>query len=376
VSKKSKSVPKQGPTTRKIRVGITIPTHANDEQAVWSNGLFQNAVFLYRSLKNLPNVAPRVLGSYSLAKKLDLEWTGEGPGYCDVIIEVCTRLSPSAAAAHHVKGGKVVLYMPGNQMMTNLETLTGQVSVSGADIPNSAYDAVWLQAHIADTNLSYFAAAYRCPIELAPVVWEPTFIRDQAPPDWCYVAGRARKKVGVFEPSVSVVKTPHIPLLIAERCNRLEPEQGPVISELHLYSAYHLGDDPTFTSMLDKCWAIKDRTTLRPRVPSWAAFQDIDCVVSHTFENGLNYNWYEALYGGWPLLHNSQFLKAGYYYPDFNIHEGANLLWNVLRKHDDLETREMYGKASYNFLSQLHPKVVAPEYGRLIENLFTKRVLQ
>lgn len=374
MSKKSKIVSKEHPHGRRIRVGITIPNHANDEQAIWGNGMFQNAVFLYRSLQHLENVKPFVLGSHALAKKMELEWAGQITGYCDVVIEVCGQLSPNAAAAHHVKGGKLVLYVAGNQMMANLESLTGQSS--GADIPNRAYDAIWLQPHIATTNLSYFAAAYRCAIDMCPVVWEPSFITRQAPQGWGYAPGRTFKKVGVFEPSVSVVKTPHIPLLIAEKCNRLEPEQGPAISELHLYAAYHLADDPVFMSMLDKCTAIKDQTTLRPRVPAWAALQDVDCVVSHTFENGLNYNWYEALYGGWPLLHNSQHVKAGYPYMDFNVHEGANLLWNVLKKHDDPEVMSLYREAARTWLSTLHPQNVYQEYGRLVQNLFTKRVLQ
>ena len=42
-----------------------------------------------------------------------------------------------------------------------------------------------------------------------------------------------------------------------------------------------------------------------------------DAVVTHHWENGLNYLYYEVLHGGYPLVHNSACLKDwGYYYPD------------------------------------------------------------
>ena len=34
-----------------------------------------------------------------------------------------------------------------------------------------------------------------------------------------------------------------------------------------------------------------------------------DGIVSHHWENGQNYLYYEALYGGYPLIHNSEFIR-------------------------------------------------------------------
>jgi hypothetical protein len=60
-----------------------------------------------------------------------------------------------------------------------------------------------------------------------------------------------------------------------------------------------------------------------------------DCVVSHQWENAQNYLYYEALHGGYPLVHNSEILRDyGYYYPDFDTHEGGQALLRAFDGHD------------------------------------------
>ena len=60
-----------------------------------------------------------------------------------------------------------------------------------------------------------------------------------------------------------------------------------------------------------------------------------DIVVSHHWENGLNYLLYDALYGNYPLVHNSPFLRdVGYYYPDFEIFDAARAIATAAQTHD------------------------------------------
>ena len=62
--------------------------------------------------------------------------------------------------------------------------------------------------------------------------------------------------------------------------------------------------------------------------------QHANAVVSHHWENGLNYLYYDILYGGYPLIHNSTFIKDfGYYYPDFNPIAGGDVLLDALENH-------------------------------------------
>ena len=62
----------------------------------------------------------------------------------------------------------------------------------------------------------------------------------------------------------------------------------------------------------------------------------VDVVVSHQWENGLNYAYNDALYGGYPFIHNSKFLPkgVGYYYDQFDAKEGAKVLLDVIYHHD------------------------------------------
>ena len=61
-----------------------------------------------------------------------------------------------------------------------------------------------------------------------------------------------------------------------------------------------------------------------------------DIVVSHQWENGLNYAYNDALYGGYPFIHNSKLLPkgVGYYYDQFDAFEGARVLLDVIDNHD------------------------------------------
>jgi hypothetical protein len=59
-------------------------------------------------------------------------------------------------------------------------------------------------------------------------------------------------------------------------------------------------------------------------------------VVTHHWENGLNYLYYDVLYGGYPLVHNSEFLAdVGYYYESFDAEAGGEALIRALTTHDD-----------------------------------------
>ncbi len=59
-------------------------------------------------------------------------------------------------------------------------------------------------------------------------------------------------------------------------------------------------------------------------------------IVSHQIENELNYLYFEALYLGLPLIHNSNLLSSyGYYYPKNDTQMAANQLKNAFLNHED-----------------------------------------
>lgn len=89
-----------------------------------------------------------------------------------------------------------------------------------------------------------------------------------------------------------------------------------------------------------------------------------DIVVSHQWENELNYLYYDVLYGGYPLVHNSTMLKCGYYFEAFDADSGAEILLDVLRNHD--HRADEYREKAKAFLATVG--VDYPENIRLYEN--------
>ena len=78
------------------------------------------------------------------------------------------------------------------------------------------------------------------------------------------------------------------------------------------------------------CWG--QSNYCRARFPVYELLgQFVDTVVVHHWENGLNYLYYDVLYGGYPLIHNSEFLKdVGYYFDAFDVQSGASR-WSARR---------------------------------------------
>ena len=82
--------------------------------------------------------------------------------------------------------------------------------------------------------------------------------------------------------------------------------------------------------------------------------------------------YYEALYGGFPLVHNSPFLKdVGYYYEDFDIDDGVHALERAVFEHDN--SIKNYQKKANAFLSTINPnnQIVIDEYDKEIRRLFS-----
>ena len=97
-----------------------------------------------------------------------------------------------------------------------------------------------------------------------------------------------------------------------------------------------------------------------------------DAVVTHHWENGLNYLYYEVLYGAYPLIHNSEFLKDyGYYYRDFDAESGADALLRAFDEHD--RNLEDYRRRNAPLLRRLDP--TTPETIDVHEQLMARIAL-
>ena len=106
---------------------------------------------------------------------------------------------------------------------------------------------------------------------------------------------------------------------------------------MQVLNTLHLKDHPTMLYLANSLDLVRQHKATFHGRNDFAGFmvQFADAVVSHQWQNDQNYGYLDALYGNYPLVHNSPWLRdAGYYYPDFDIAAGAAQLREAVRSHD------------------------------------------
>nr|WP_062605465.1 DUF2827 domain-containing protein [Caballeronia calidae] len=338
-----------------MRVGISVVTHHG--QNIWQNGLGQNVIFFAEVLQKLPfvesvslidvgdqNAMPPQVATAS--KGLHIMCIQEATDAVEVVFEMGGALDTQWLDLMRARGKKVVYYCCG-------QPYVGLVEAPVFDKPlhfmrPERYDEVWLMPKDR-LSVPMMRTLHRCDVHLIPFIWHPqllerriaevnehgltygyqkrTDVALQGPP---HTQGF---RVAMFEPNISVVKTSSIPMLVCEEAYRADPSS---VSHMHVLNTLHMKDHPTLTYMANSLNIVKDsKATFHGRndIAGFMA-QFADAVVSHQWGNDQNYLYLDVLYGGYPLVHNSQWLDAGYYYPGFNAQEGGRQLLRAAREHD------------------------------------------
>jgi hypothetical protein len=328
-----------------MRIGITF--FLKKESSIWSNGATQNCVFLWMLLHAAGHQVFAINGGDADATPpammlrsvpgLDFVRLPEVVDHLDLLIEAGSQVYASDVARVQSHGGRCVTYKVGNAYVIDNERVIHNKS-AGAIFNGSRFDEVWTNPQHMRTCASYWETCYRCPVRCLPHIWEPTFI-DAAIREFPetlhfgYQPGPSRKRVGIFEPNFNIVKTCTIPLLVCEQAYRRAPY---LIGDVFVTNAEQLKSHLTFdrfASHLDIVRAGLASFEGRYNTP-WFLAKHTDIVVAHQWENALNYAYYDALYGGYPLVHNSEMIPLGYRYDGFDATSGADALIKAMTTHD------------------------------------------
>lgn len=333
-----------------MRIGISVITHSG--QNIWENGLGQNVIFLARLFQRLPFVSSVVLldvGDQSaMPQQVDTGGMGlrllraeQAGDEVDVIVEMAGALPPQWLALQRARGKKVVYYCAG-------QPFAGLVESSVFDKPShfgraDRCDEVWVLPEYA-MFASFQRVMHRCPVRVIPYLWHPQFIAQriaevtQSGYHFGWQAGVPRNglRVAIFEPNVSVAKTSSISMLACDEAYRAD--RGSV-AMMHVLNTLHLKDHPTMLYLANSLDLVKEHKAVflgRHDIVGFMA-QSADAVLSHQWTNDQNYSYLDALYGDYPLVHNSPWLHgfgAGYYYPGFEAAEGGRQLRIAAAEHD------------------------------------------
>ena len=331
-------------------IGITIFVGRDNDLGLYENGLRQNVLFLYQLFAAAPGCRRVHLLNHG-----DGEFAGWPPGLgmegvpvvrtatvaddLDIIIVIGASIEVGELRALRQRGIRIVGYKGGNGAVISLEAITASPARSDAEryMDFNCYDALWMTPQHLHTYAGWCRTIYRVPVETVPQVWAPTFIdyrADKLEGRFGYRSGAAAWRVGIMEPNITVMKTSHIPMLVCEAAWRARPE---AFESILVSNTAKIKEQPHFLSFASAMQATKAGVmSFETRFVS-ADFlaNHCDAIVAHHWQNGLNYLYYEVLHGGYPLIHNSEFLRDyGYYYPDFAADAGAAVLLAAFDGHD------------------------------------------
>ena len=353
-----------------MRIGISVLTH--EGQNIWANGLGQNVFHLARLMRALPFVQDVILINCGDRPAFPAEAAPgvtefalvppqEATDRLDVVIEMSGGLNVEWLDLMRARGAKVVFHICGQPYAALVEpTVFG---VSGYCSRPDRCDAVWVLPKDRPF-IPMLEALHRCPVFETPFIWNAAFleqrIKDVSASGLAFgfnasVDGQGRKglRAAIFEPNISVTKTSTIPMLICDEAYRMNRA---AIAEMRVLNSVQLRDHPTFSFLNNSLDLTRDGKTVldqRHDFPSYMA-QHADLVVTHHWDNPQNILYLDALWGGYPLVHNSPWLgDAGYYYPNSDTVTGARQILAAWSEHAG--NLASYRAKADRFLATLNP---------------------
>lgn len=362
--------------TRKLTVGVSILPKPGT--TIWNNGINQNVAFLLDLLANSPEVGRVFLidggkgeapaGELAFQDRLyPLRTPDELTHEIDLVIEMGTLLDTKWLRHVHAIGVKIVTFQVGHTYANNGEAIVfGRTNGITFEDPHLR-DEIWVLPKSSATDIPMLGTLTRRPVMEVPHIWSPRFQTG-------FLAGmeggdrfgfdpalRARRKggwrVGIFEPNISVVKNSFQAMLVCEASYRANKES---VGTMMVFNSLHMKEHATFKHFALNLDLTRDQKAWyegRHVFSESMVRHDLDAVVSHHWENGQNYLYYDALHGGYPLIHNSTFLRdagMGFYYPDFEAIEGGRMFLDAWEK--DPGYWQDYRRKAAAYLETLSPE--------------------
>ena len=380
---------------RNLKIGITIGLKDNKE-SIWTNGIKQNVLMLTKLLKNSKNNY-----EIKLLNTVDVDWSTK-PSYLneidictfrdnfmdmDMIIVMGAQISNDDIKKFKADPNKkVISYKCGNNYVITMENILFKEQEEGKLHQfEEDYDEIWYIPQQDEVNSGYYTTLYRTNAFIVPFIWhnqyllealtdiEKGFKKGTFKKDYRYVIGKEKKRIGVMEPNLNIVKFSLIPAMIAEECYRGDIGKEH-IDKLMLTNSEKIAKNKEFMSMIRTFDLFKDgKITAESRYQTaFILSQHIDVLVCHQILNPLNYLYLDAAYMGYPVLHNAPLCKdLGYYYENSDTVDGAKQLDYILTKHD--ENIDAYNERNDKVLMRYYADnmELVETYDKLIKNLFS-----
>ena len=377
----------------KIKIGITIAM-PNSLKDFYTNGIKQNCLYLYELLKNMNYDVKLIIENekyINIFEEIDFynfEYVTLKNIFIhnfNLIFSMGFSIPKETFKVLKNTCVKIIYYMCGNNYLIDSErVLYNQHKNRTINYNNNEeFDQIWIIPQMYNQNKYYCETLYKSKSIQIPFIWSPMSIKFvkkifnfSSEEELQYK--KKKSNIAICEPNISVMKWALPCILIAENTyrtykninhiyitnlNKNEPEK----SEINQFNIKE------FNNMIRPLELFKDKKLSSEDRHVTLAFlsKHCDIIISHQWENPLNYLYLEVAWMGWPILHNAHLCKdVGYYYEGFNYYEGSELLNNILINHE--ANAKEYLNTNRKVIEQYIPsnKDLQTKYKNLIENLF------
>lgn len=367
-----------------INIGITISLK-EENKSVWSNGIIQNIYNLYSVLNNSDMNYNIYVLNINDTKIEKLPWDDDNlkcfsyeeiKDSINLLIMLGSQIYKNWGEYLSNRGCKLVSYHCGSNYVLDMENIL----FNDEETPNPTYfdfyDETWVIPQNEEMNIHYFKIMERSKsIKVVPFIWSSYFIDNIIKEHKLYNNGRYipnnnKKNITIFEPNINVVKFAMYPMLIVESLYR---KTKSLFNYLYVTNTTHIKDKKFFIKIVNHLDIVKDKIASFEARYSTPIFLSkyTDVVLSHQWGNPLNYAYLDALYLGYPLVHNAEMIKdAGYYYPKSNVDIGEKMLENALTKHDNnlVEYEDKSKKVLERYSTTNKDSIL--KYDEMIKSLF------
>ncbi len=327
---------------RGLRIAITIGLR-EEAEGLWINGIKQNALALAMLLKNSARGHEVCLANTTaVAITPGLPWDlAEFPTLpladvldgIDLLVALGGAVPDTVLDRLHARGARAVAYKCGAEYVMSTQSALFGRDLGGEPHYPAGYDAIWAVPQVARSSAAFWQVLHRTPVRTVPFVWSERWLEAHGAnlPHGGHCRPRpGPKRISIMEPNHDVVKFCLYPLMVAELAWRQRPDLIEFVSVTNTAALRQNAEFVGVVKHLDLVRAHRAFFEDRFVTPDFLA-NHTDVVVSHQWENPLNYAYLEAAWLGYPLVHNAMLPDGlGWRYDGFDIEAGAARLIDAL----------------------------------------------
>ena len=329
-------------------IGIVIHSNA----LLFSNGITQNAYFIYQCLTHLgykcrflcneSNPAPFSHDKIPLYQ-ISTDPTIFDPNVYTLILTVTRPITRQVYLLFHELRIRVVNIVCGNHCMQDQEDFVRGARGGSFTGKADSFDEIWTLPSYKKFS-AYLETLTKVPVYSTPHLWHPCILEKRAEHlskvhvnDLMYdITKHVEPKLDIviMEPNIALFKNAWVPIIASEHFFMKHPD---LVNNVFVFNFPERADTYAMIQTLSLGNKLRPfrRLEMDEILVYFSKSNTIPIFLSHQTNNALNYLYYELLYFGYPLVHNSDLLDGcGYYYKDDDIEMCAERILNAYKMHN------------------------------------------